>query len=68
MYGDSPHGDDVQGKVETDRLRPGNPYAATKAAAEAYVHAYRAEYQLPLIILRINNIYGPNQWDVKVRR
>lgn len=21
---------------------------------------------MPIIVLRINNIYGPNQWDVKV--
>jgi dTDP-D-glucose 4,6-dehydratase len=35
-----------------------------QAAAEAYSHCYATS--LPLIIVRINNIYGPNQWNVKL--
>ncbi|KAK0393163.1 hypothetical protein QR680_000082 [Steinernema hermaphroditum] len=66
VYGDSDLSDDEKGKTENTMLRPGNPYAATKAACEAYVHSYRTCRNIPIIILRINNIYGPNQWDVKV--
>ncbi|CAK5084661.1 unnamed protein product [Meloidogyne enterolobii] len=33
---------------------------------EYYVHLYQQLYGLPLCTLRINNIYGPNQWDVKL--
>uniref|UniRef100_A0A1I7ZJF2 dTDP-D-glucose 4,6-dehydratase n=1 Tax=Steinernema glaseri TaxID=37863 RepID=A0A1I7ZJF2_9BILA len=66
VYGDSDLSDDEKGKTESTMLRPGNPYAATKAACEAYVHSYRTCRGIPIIILRINNIYGPNQWDVKV--
>ncbi|CAJ0963260.1 unnamed protein product, partial [Mesorhabditis belari] len=66
VYGDSDLGPDEKGKNEESRLLPGNPYAATKIAGEAYVHAYRTVYGLPIVMARINNIYGPNQWDVKV--
>lgn len=66
VYGDSDLAEDEKGKEENSMLLPGNPYAATKAACEAYVHMYRQSFDMPIIILRINNIYGPNQWDVKV--
>ncbi|VDD86975.1 unnamed protein product [Enterobius vermicularis] len=66
VYGDSDLRPDEEGKTEDTVLLPGNPYAATKAACEAYVHMYRSTFDMPIIILRINNIYGPNQWDVKV--
>ncbi|VDM45894.1 unnamed protein product [Toxocara canis] len=65
VYGDSNLSEDEKGKLENSMLLPGNPYAATKAACESYAHAYRQQFNLPIIILRINNIYGPNQWDVK---
>ncbi|KAK6732790.1 hypothetical protein RB195_016889 [Necator americanus] len=66
VYGDSGLGDDERGKIEASQLLPGNPYAATKIAGEAYVRAFTAQYKLPIITARMNNIYGPNQWDVKV--
>uniref|UniRef100_A0A0N5APU0 NAD(P)-bd_dom domain-containing protein n=1 Tax=Syphacia muris TaxID=451379 RepID=A0A0N5APU0_9BILA len=66
VYGDSNLSENEVGKTEDSPLLPGNPYAATKAACEAYVHMYRATFNMPIILLRINNIYGPNQWDVKV--
>ncbi|VDK48034.1 unnamed protein product [Anisakis simplex] len=66
VYGDSDLSSNEKGKLEDAMLRPGNPYAATKVACEYYAHAYREQYRIPIIILRINNIYGPNQWDVKV--
>uniref|UniRef100_A0A914ZLJ4 dTDP-D-glucose 4,6-dehydratase n=2 Tax=Parascaris univalens TaxID=6257 RepID=A0A914ZLJ4_PARUN len=66
VYGDSNLSADEKGKLEDSVLLPGNPYAATKAACESYVHMYRQQLGIPMVILRINNIYGPNQWDVKV--
>lgn len=42
-------------------LRPGNPYAASKAAAEALVHAWRQSFGLPAAILRAVNVFGPRQ-------
>ncbi|CAI4231713.1 unnamed protein product [Auanema sp. JU1783] len=66
VYGDSGLGADEEGKTEHSQLLPGNPYAATKIAGEAYVNAFRNELGLPIVTARMNNIYGPNQWDIKV--
>ncbi|XP_008290618.1 dTDP-D-glucose 4,6-dehydratase [Stegastes partitus] len=51
---------------ETSPVRPSNPYAATKAAAEYLVRSYWDQYQFPVIITRSNNIYGPRQFTEKV--
>jgi dTDP-glucose 4,6-dehydratase len=40
---------------------PQSPYAASKVAADALVHAYRASYHLPVVIARPFNTYGPRQ-------
>lgn len=48
-----------------DPLRPGNPYAASKAAAEALVHAWRHTWGLPTAIVRCTNNYGPRQHPEK---
>ncbi|VDO73562.1 unnamed protein product [Onchocerca flexuosa] len=66
VYGDSNLVANEKGKEEDALLLPGNPYAATKAACESYIHFCCESFAMPIIILRINNIYGPNQWDVKV--
>ncbi|VDK69168.1 unnamed protein product [Litomosoides sigmodontis] len=66
VYGDSNVVADEKGKKEDALLSPGNPYAATKAACESYIHFCCETYSMPIIMLRINNVYGPNQWDVKV--
>lgn len=46
---------------ETVPLRPSNPYAASKAAAEALVNAYRVSFGVPAIIVRSMNVFGPGQ-------
>lgn len=51
---------------EDSPLRPTNPYAATKAAAEYLVRSYWDNYQFPVIITRSNNVYGPRQFPEKV--
>jgi dTDP-glucose 4,6-dehydratase len=52
-------GDDLK---EDSLLKPTNPYAASKAAAEMYVEAYQKSYKLPCVIVRSNNVYGPHQY------
>ena len=47
-------------------LCPTNPYAASKAAAEAIVQSYIQSFKMPIIITRGNNVYGPNQYPEKV--
>ncbi len=63
-------GDDLQGKEshcpKTSILLPTNPYAASKAAAEMQVHAYKKSFGMPSIIIRCNNVYGPRQFCEKV--
>ncbi|MFQ5801467.1 MAG: NAD-dependent epimerase/dehydratase family protein [Candidatus Methylomirabilales bacterium] len=44
---------------ETHPIRPLHPYGASKAAAEALVHAYSNSYELEALILRPNFIVGP---------
>jgi len=41
--------------------RPLSPYAASKAAGEAYCSAFYASYGLPTVALRFFNVYGPRQ-------
>lgn len=51
---------------ETSLLKPTNPYAASKASAEMLVHSYSHSYNLPVITIRSNNVYGPGQYPEKV--
>ena len=48
-------------KDEKMWLGPMTPYAASKLAAEGYVEAYGASYDLPVTILRFFNVFGPKQ-------
>ena len=67
VYGESLHTDmSSDAKRETSLLLPTNPYAASKAASEMYVNAYRHSYGLKTIISRCNNVYGPNQYPEKL--
>jgi dTDP-glucose 4,6-dehydratase len=52
--------------VETDELRPRNPYAASKAGADRLAYSYWATYGLPIVITRGSNTYGPCQFPEKV--
>lgn len=40
---------------------PNNPYAASKAAAEALIPAWANTYGLPLVVTHCTNVYGPGQ-------
>lgn len=52
--------------LDNDALAPTNPYAASKASAEMFVHCYSKSYMLPTIISRANNIFGPRQYPEKL--
>jgi UDP-glucose 4,6-dehydratase len=66
--------DEVYGEIdlqddsccEKSLLNPTNPYAATKACAEFLVKAYNYSFKLPYIIIRMNNVYGCNQYPEKL--
>ena len=66
VYGESMLEVDEQHKTEQSVLCPTNPYAASKAAAEMLVQSYNHSFNMPIIITRGNNVYGPNQYPEKV--
>lgn len=51
---------------ESQVLEPTNPYAATKAGAEFLAKSYLRSFNLPVIITRGNNVYGPHQYPEKL--
>lgn len=51
---------------EGSPLRPNNPYAACKAAADLIAIAYTRSYGLPVVITRSSNNYGPYQFPEKL--
>jgi len=51
---------------ETDPLNPSSPYAASKAAADLLVKSYYVTYDLPVIITRSSNNFGPYQYPEKL--
>lgn len=66
MSTDEVYGDSDLMSSETSSLEPTNPYAATKVAAEYLVKSYHRSFELPVIIVRGNNIYGPGQFPEKM--
>lgn len=59
--------DEVYGQIlegsftESDQLNPRNPYAATKASADLLVQSYFTTHDLPVLITRSSNNFGPRQ-------
>tara|TARA_R110000824_G_scaffold391519_2_gene589348 strand:- start:418 stop:1368 length:951 start_codon:yes stop_codon:yes gene_type:complete len=64
---DEVYGDIDLGKhVETDLLKPSNPYSASKASADMLVHAWARTYGIKYVILRPTNNYGIGQYPEKL--
>lgn len=55
-----------KGCTEKSLLNPTNPYAATKAGAEFIARSYFYSFNMPIIITRGNNVYGPRQYPEKL--
>lgn len=62
VYGDINTGS----HIETDLLKPSNPYSATKAAADMLVLAWARTYKVPYVIVRPTNNYGIGQYVEKL--
>ncbi|HEY40928.1 MAG TPA: NAD-dependent epimerase/dehydratase family protein [Dehalococcoidia bacterium] len=58
VYGNSTR---VPFKEDQQIATPMSPYAASKATAELYCYTYHHLYELPMVIIRPFNIYGPRQ-------
>jgi dTDP-glucose 4,6-dehydratase len=50
---------------EEDPLNPSSPYAASKTGADRLAFSYTVTYDLPIIILRPSNNFGPYQYPEK---
>jgi len=64
--------DEVYGSIEQGTftedspLRPSSPYSATKTGADLLVQSYFHTYELPAVICRGSNNYGPYQYPEKL--
>ena len=64
--------DEVYGSIEEGTfteespLCPSSPYSATKAGADLLVQSYFHTYELPAVICRGSNNYGPYQYPEKL--
>ncbi len=63
VYGHIPAG---YSSVETDKLDPRSPYAASKASGDLLVNSYFITYDMPVTITRGSNNIGPYQYPEKV--
>lgn len=62
VYGTAEH----EPMDEEHPLNPRSPYAATKAGADRLAYSYYVTYDLPIVIVRPFNNYGPYQHPEKV--
>ena len=64
--------DEVYGSVdegtfsESDLLNPSSPYSASKGGADLLVRSYYITYNLPILITRSSNNFGPFQFPEKL--
>lgn len=64
--------DEVYGQIhegeftEADPLAPRNPYAATKAGADLLARSYHTTHDLPVLVTRSSNNFGPRQHPEKL--
>ena len=64
--------DEVYGEVlegssdENWPLMPRSPYAASKAGGDRLAYAYWTTYELPVVVTRCSNNYGPRQYPEKL--
>jgi UDP-glucose 4,6-dehydratase len=64
---DEVYGEVLAGEVdENGEMNPTNPYSASKAAAEMIVNGYRHSFNLPVVVVRANNVYGTRQFPEKL--
>ncbi len=63
VYGDVPPG--ISSK-ESDPFLPRNPYSASKAGADQLAYSFFITHQLPVVITRSSNNYGPYQFPEKL--
>src|SRR5689334_15042156 len=63
VYGDVEPGEYSR---ETNQLQPSSPYSAAKAAGDLLVLSYARTHNIPVVISRCTNNYGPYQYPEKM--
>jgi dTDP-glucose 4,6-dehydratase len=64
--------DEVYGSIEegsfteADRLGPRSPYSASKAGSDLIALSYHTTYDVPVVVTRSSNNFGPYQFPEKV--
>ncbi len=64
--------DEVYGSIEKgsfteeDNLKPNSPYSASKASGDLLARAYFVTHNLPVMVTRSSNNFGPYQYPEKV--
>ncbi|MGD1278027.1 MAG: dTDP-glucose 4,6-dehydratase [Tepidisphaeraceae bacterium] len=66
VYGSLPEDKPDIKFTEQTPLQPNSPYSASKAAADCLVRAYFHTFQMPVLITRCSNNYGPYQFPEKL--
>jgi len=62
VYGSTPDGS----FTETDILSPSSPYSASKAGSDLLALSYFTTHNLPVVVTRCTNNYGPYQFPEKL--
>jgi dTDP-glucose 4,6-dehydratase len=62
VYGSVEVGD----SLESDPLDPRSPYSASKAGSDLIARSYYSTYELPVLVTRSSNNFGPWQYPEKV--
>jgi len=64
---DEVYGSAIEGSFkETDVLNPSSPYSSSKAGSDLLARSYYVTYDLPVIITRCTNNFGPYQYPEKL--
>ncbi len=64
---DEVYGSIIEGSFgESDPLGPRSPYSASKAGSDLIALAYHETYDLPVVVTRSSNNFGPFQYPEKV--
>ena len=64
---DEVYGSAIKGSFkETDILNPSSPYSSSKAGSDLLVRSYHTTHDLPVIITRCTNNFGPYQHPEKL--
>jgi dTDP-glucose 4,6-dehydratase len=66
VYGELPIDRPELKFTETTPLQPNSPYSASKAASDMLALAYHHTFDLPAVVTRCSNNFGPHQYPEKV--